>query len=101
MRSIIRVILRAPELFLNGVRFAAANRDVRPEVVWSCVEWWKLAIRREFARFGRGHDPNKPVRILGMKLYSFSLDMLSGLLYTYFLLGNMSSRFRLGTRPRS
>jgi hypothetical protein len=58
---------------------------VRPEVVRSCFEYWNLAIRNEFAGPGRLHDPNKPIYLLGMKLYSFSLDTLLFLVNEIFL----------------
>ena len=85
VRRIVRLIVRFRRIFLNGLRFAAVNRDVRPQAVWSCIEYWKLAIRNAFVKFGLAHDPNKPVYILGMKLYSFSLDTLLFLMDEIFL----------------
>ncbi len=86
MRRLIRLALRYPRLFEKGVRFAVVNRDLQPHLVSSCIDYWKLGIRSDLASlFGRAHDPNKPAYMLGMKLYSFSLDMLLFLMTEIFL----------------
>jgi FkbM family methyltransferase len=77
MLRIVRLVLRFARIFLNGLRFAALNRDLQPEVVRSCVEYWRIATWPWFAKlFGRAHCPERPVNMLGMKLYSFSPDTL-------------------------
>jgi FkbM family methyltransferase len=53
-------------------------------MVRSCIEYWRLAIRA-FSKSGLAHDPNTPVSILGMKLYTFSLGTLLFLMNEIFL----------------
>jgi FkbM family methyltransferase len=64
--------------------FARVNRDVQRKWIGSWVDYWTLAIRIEFAKF-HAHDVNKPVNILGMRVYSFSLDTLSLLMNEIFV----------------
>jgi FkbM family methyltransferase len=83
---LVRIVRNLPQLFLNGKRFAAINRDIRPQVILSFIDYCKLSLRSDLAElFGRAHDPNKPVHILGMKLYAFSLDTLLFLINEIFL----------------
>lgn len=78
MRRIVGLFFR---IFSNGFRFAAVNRDVRPAAVWSCIEYWQLA----FKKLRGAHDPNTPIHILGMKVYTFSLGTLLFLIDEIFL----------------
>lgn len=86
MPRTVHLFLKFCIICLNALRFAVVNRDLRPQMLMSCMEYWGLAMRNELAKlFNHAHDPNDTVHILGMRLHTFSLQTLCILLNEIFL----------------
>ncbi len=58
--------------YFNVPCILPANRDLQREVSRSFLDYWMLASRIKLSMV-RFHDVSKPVDILGMKVYRFSL----------------------------
>jgi FkbM family methyltransferase len=70
----------------HGLRFGIINRDIRPSMALSCIEYWRLCVRTRFdRRLSWRWNPAKPFPILGLRLRSFSPEDLLCLVNEIFL----------------
>jgi FkbM family methyltransferase len=80
-----RTFYKYRRILRYGLQFAATNRDLGLGGFSSVLDYWKLALAAEREKAGQTHDPDEPIHIFGMKMYSFSLDVLLFLINEIFL----------------
>jgi FkbM family methyltransferase len=80
-----RTFYKYRRIFRYSLQFAATNRNLGLGGFSSVLDYWKLALAAEREKAGRTHDPNQPIHIFGMKMYSFSWDLLLFLINEIFL----------------